>query len=73
MTGPIGVVMFNHTQEDFGVKKGDRNAQFIAVKQLEDGRTLSVYNIQKDFDGILTKSEFLSLSGDGEITGSGMY
>ena len=46
--------MFNHTQEDFGVKKGDRNAQFIAVKQLEDGRTLSVYNIQKDFDGKLT-------------------
>ena len=40
---------------------------------MEDGRTLSVYNIQKDFDGILTKSEFLSLSGDGEITGSGMY
>ena len=72
-TGNIGVVMFNHTQEDFGVKKGDLNAQFIAVKQLEDGRTLSVYNIQKDFDGILTKSEFLSLSGDGQMTGSGTY
>ena len=31
-TGNIGVVMFNHAQEDFEVKKGDRIAQFICEK-----------------------------------------
>ena len=41
--------------------------QDFAVKQLEEGRTLF------DFDGKLTKTEFLSLSGDGQMTGSGMY
>jgi len=31
-TGNIGVVMFNHAQEDFEIKKGDRIAQFICEK-----------------------------------------
>ena len=28
-TGPVGVVLFNHTDTDYQVKKGDRCAQFI--------------------------------------------
>lgn len=44
-TGNIGVVMFNHAQEDFEVKKGDRIAQFICEKieypELEEVASLS--------------------------------
>ena len=44
-TGNIGVIMFNHAQEDFEVKKGDRIAQFICEKieypELEEVASLS--------------------------------
>ena len=44
-TGNVGVVMFNHAQEDFEVKKGDRIAQFICEKieypELEEVASLS--------------------------------
>jgi len=31
-TGNVGVVLFNHAQEDFEIKKGDRIAQFVCEK-----------------------------------------
>lgn len=30
--GPLGVVLFNHSQNDFAVKKGDRIAQLLLEK-----------------------------------------
>lgn len=43
--GNLGVVMFNHAEEEFDVKKGDRIAQLICERifypEIEEASTLS--------------------------------
>lgn len=43
--GEIGVVLFNHSDKEFVIKKGDRIAQFILEKIAEDVLVEEVMNI----------------------------
>jgi dUTP pyrophosphatase len=50
--GNIGVILFNHSDIDFPVKKGDRIAQLILERIIPDAEIVEVDNLQETARGI---------------------
>ncbi len=46
-TGEVGVVLFNHSDEDFQINKGDRVAQLILEKIVDDAEIAVVETLQQ--------------------------
>eukprot|EP01018_Ginkgo_biloba_P004482 Gb_07875 [translate_table: standard] len=49
--GAVGVILFNHSNQDFGIKAGDRIAQLIIEKILTP-RVLEVDDLDSTFRGV---------------------
>jgi dUTP pyrophosphatase len=49
--GPVGVILFNHSDQDFEVKVGDRIAQLIIEKILTP-KALEVEDLDSTFRGV---------------------
>jgi len=49
--GPVGVILFNHSDQDFEIKAGDRIAQLITEKILTP-QVLEVYDLDSTFRGV---------------------
>ncbi len=50
-TGPYGVILFNHTDVDFPVKRGDRIAQLILERIVPDADVVVVDNLEETLRG----------------------
>ena len=49
-TGPIGIVLFNHGDQDFQIKEGDRIAQLI-LEQIADKPVIQVQELTQTTQG----------------------
>ncbi|CDO93952.1 unnamed protein product [Kluyveromyces dobzhanskii CBS 2104] len=45
-TGEVGIVLFNHSDKDFQINKGDRVAQLILERIVEDAEVLVVESLE---------------------------
>lgn len=50
-TGEVKVVLFNHSQRDFAIKKGDRVAQLILEKIVDDAQIVVVDSLEESARG----------------------
>ncbi|SCV01072.1 LANO_0F10000g1_1 [Lachancea nothofagi CBS 11611] len=50
-TGEVKVVLFNHSEKDFSVEKGDRVAQFILEKIVDDAEIVVVESLEESARG----------------------
>ena len=50
-TGEVKVVLFNHSENDFEVKVGDRVAQLILEKIVEDAEVVVVESLEESARG----------------------
>lgn len=51
-TGEVKVVLFNHSNKDFEINKGDRVAQLILEKIVDDAEVVVVNNLEETARGI---------------------
>ncbi|QLL32253.1 hypothetical protein HG536_0C04220 [Torulaspora globosa] len=51
-TGEVKVVLFNHSTEDFVINKGDRIAQLILEKIVDDAEVVVVENLDQTDRGV---------------------
>lgn len=51
-TGEVKVVLFNHSNKDFEIKKGDRVAQLILERIVDDAEVLVVENLEETDRGV---------------------
>lgn len=50
-TGEVKIVLFNHSDKDFGIKKGDRIAQLILEKIVDDAEIVVVESLEESTRG----------------------
>ncbi|EJS44696.1 dut1p [Saccharomyces arboricola H-6] len=50
-TGEVKVVLFNHSQKDFEIKKGDRIAQLILERIVDDAQIVVVDSLEESARG----------------------
>lgn len=50
-TGEVKVILFNHSQKDFAIKKGDRIAQLILERIVENAQVVVVDSLEESARG----------------------